>query len=180
MGVSEFLPCWLFGLRCPSTGALWLWVGPELGEKISVSRRAHAKEYSPELLLPVSLYLQWATAAPPSAGDPLILAQSSKSGPVSYEFLVHMRPCVCPPRLEFLFPPVLWNSCDQILLAFKTSFSGRSSSHCQTPRLESLMWGLRTFTPMREHLWYNYFTVWFYHDGRPPIVLLWPLLCFLT
>ena len=60
---------------------------------------------------------------------PPILA--CKSGPVSYEVssffacvLVHMGPCVCPPRVEFLFPPVLWNSCDQTPLAFKARFPG--------------------------------------------------------
>ena len=50
------------------------------------------------------------------------------------------RSYVPPLRVEFLFPPVLWNSCDQTLLAFKARFSGGSSSHCQTPRLGSLMW----------------------------------------
>ena len=33
------------------------------------------------------------------------------------------RPCMCPPRVEFLFPPVLWNSCDQTLPAFHAKYS---------------------------------------------------------
>ena len=83
---------------------------------------------------------------PASTGDPPIL--SGKSGSVSYEVtafipwvLVRVRPYVCLPRVEFLFPPVLWNSCDQTLLAFKARFTGGSSSRCQTPRLGSLTWG---------------------------------------
>ena len=48
--------------------------------------------------------------------------------------------CVCPPRVESLFPPVLLKSCNQILLAFKVWFSRNSSSHCRTPRLGSLTW----------------------------------------
>ena len=55
--------------------------------------------------------------------------------------LVHTRPCMCPPRVEFLFPPVLWNSCNQASLAFKARFSGASSSCCQTSRQGSLTWG---------------------------------------
>ena len=83
---------------------------------------------------------------PISAGDPSILA--GRSGPVSYEItafipwvLVHTGLCVHPPRVESLFSPVLWKSCNQTLLACKTRLSGDSSSCCRTPRLGSLMWG---------------------------------------
>ena len=51
-----------------------------------------------------------------------------------------MKPCACPPRVESLFPPVLWSSCTQAPLAFKAKGSGGSSSQCQIPRLGSLMW----------------------------------------
>ena len=80
-----------------------------------------------------------------SAGDPPGLA--GRSGPVSDEItlfllvLVHTRPCVHPPRIEFLFPSILWNSCNPTPLTLKARFSGSSSSHCQIPRLRSLMWG---------------------------------------
>ena len=49
--------------------------------------------------------------------------------------------CVCPPRVESLFPPVLSKSCNQVPLGFKVWFSRNSSSRCQTPRLGSLTWG---------------------------------------
>ena len=49
--------------------------------------------------------------------------------------------CVCPPRVESLFPPVLPKSCNQIPLAFKVWISRNSSSRCQTPRLGNLTCG---------------------------------------
>ena len=66
--------------------------------------------------------------------------------------LVHARFCLCPPRLEFLFPsvpprleslfpPVLWKSCNQIPMVFKARFPWGSQSLCQVPRLGSLMCG---------------------------------------
>ena len=54
---------------------------------------------------------------------------------------MHTLLCVCPPRVESLFPPVLSKSCSQILLAFKVWFSRNSSSGCKTPRLGNLTWG---------------------------------------
>ena len=53
---------------------------------------------------------------------------------------MHTVLCVCPPRVEFLFPSVLLKSCNQIPLAFKVWFSGNSSC-CHTPGLGSLTWG---------------------------------------
>ena len=46
-----------------------------------------------------------------------------------------MRPCVCPPRVESLFTPALWSSCNPAPLAFKAKCSGYSFSQCQTLRL---------------------------------------------
>ena len=54
---------------------------------------------------------------------------------------VHTRPCVRPPRVAFVFPPVLWSSCDQAPLAFKAKCSKGSSFQCQTSQLRSLTWG---------------------------------------
>ena len=56
-------------------------------------------------------------ATPTSSAGPL--RPLGKSSPGSYGATalcwvpVHMRPCVCPPRMEFLFPPALWSSCTQ-------------------------------------------------------------------
>ena len=82
---------------------------------------------------------------PPPAGDPPILAVGSC--PVSYEVASFFPdPCVhntlcAPSKSGVSVSPVLWNSSDHTPLAFKARFSGASSSHCQIPRLGSLMWG---------------------------------------
>ena len=129
---------------------------------------------------------------PASAGDPPTLAD--RSGSVSYGVtatspwvLICTLFCVCPPRVEPLFPPVLSNSCNQILLAFKVWFSGNSSSHCQTPRLGSLTWGSE---PLLQ--WVDFsgiivlqfvirppsgYGIWFYCDCAPPTISFWLLLC---
>ena len=54
---------------------------------------------------------------------------------------VQARFCLYHPRLEFLFPPVLWKFYNQISLGFKVRFLGNSQSLCQIPRLWSLLWG---------------------------------------
>ena len=129
-----------------------------------------------------------------STGDPPILAGGfgSVSCGVTALFLwvlVQARFCLCPPRLESLFPPVLWKSCNQILLAFKVRFPGDSQTLCWVPRLGSLTWGSR---PSQQ--WENLsditvlqflghppggYGIWFYSDCAPPAVLLW-LLCLWT
>ena len=131
---KQFIPaCWLLSLRHPST-----WVGQVLVRK-------PLQEGSPWCLLCPCPHSE-PQLPPASAGDPPVLAGTL--GPVSYEvtafsrwIFVYLRSCVHPPRVGFLFPLVLWNSCDQTLMNFRTRFSGDSSSHCQTHRLGSLMWG---------------------------------------
>ena len=102
--------------------------------------------------------------------------------------LMHTLLCLCPPRGEYLFPPVLSKSCNRIPLAFKVWFSGNSSSHCRTPRLGSLTWG------SEPSLWWvdfcgiivlqfvshpsSSYRFWFYCDCAPPTISLWLLLCF--
>ena len=73
------------------------------------SGRAHAKDYFPELLLPVSLSPHEPQPPPASAEDPPILA--GRSGSVYYGVtapscwvLMHTLLCVSPPRVESLFP----------------------------------------------------------------------------
>ena len=95
--------------------------------------------------------------------------------------------CVCPPRVESLFPPVLSKSCNQIPLAFKVWFSRNSSSHSRTPRFGSLTWGsepslqwvdFRGISVLQSvsHPPSSY-GIWFYCDCAPPTVSLWLLLC---
>ena len=155
------------------------------------SRRAHAKEYFPELLLPVSLSPWWATATPASARNPPTLAGRSGSvfcgvtAPSPGSWCAHYF--VYPLRVESLFPPVLSKSCNQIPLDFSVWFSGNSSSHCQTPRLGSLTWGSEPslqwvdfcgiiVLQFMSHPPSSYW-IWFCCDCAPPTVSLQLLLC---
>ena len=143
--------CWWLGLCSHPAGCL-VWgildrtaqkptgcgVGPGLGEKMGLSWKAHANKYPPlELLPPGSLSLQSATATATSTG--VASKPARRSDPGSYKVIAFspgswsIQNLVYPPRVEFLFPPLLWNSCYQILLTFKTWCSGTSSSQCQTP-----------------------------------------------
>ena len=98
--------------------------------------------------------------------------------------------CVCPPRVESLFPPVLLKSCSQIPLAFKVWFSGNSSSCCLIPRLARLMWGSEPSLQWVDFcgiivLWFvshppSSYGIWFSCDCAPPTILLRLLLCLCT
>ena len=91
------------------------------------------------------------------------------------------RFCSCPPRVQSLFPPVLWKYCNQIPLAFKVRFPGESQSLCGIPRLGCRMWGSE---PSQQ--WENFFGIivlqfvgcplggygiWFYRDCAPTVSL---------
>ena len=188
MGGVGFPPCWSFGLRQPNSGA---YLGSLVG-LMADSGRAHAKEYFPELLLPLSLSPWWATAIPCLCRRPSNTSRevwfSLPSGHCSFPWVpMHVLLCVCPPRVESLFPPVLWKSCNQIPLAFKVWFSRNSSSCCRNPRFWSLMWGSEP-----SLLWVDFcgisvfqsvshapssYGIWFYCDCAPCTVSLWLLLC---
>ena len=90
-----------------------------------------------------------------STGDPLTLANrcGSVSCGVTTPFpwvLVHERFCLCPPRVEPLFLSVLWNSHNQIPPVFKVRFPvPLQNSQTRKPDM-----GLRTFTRVKELLWY--------------------------
>ena len=103
--------------------------------------------------------------------------------------LVWVRFCLCPPRLESWFPPVLWNFYNHIPLPFKIRFPGDSQSLCQFPWLGSLTWGSEP-----SWRWEDFFDIivfqfmghppsgyqiWFYHACTPPTLFLW-LLCLWT
>ena len=119
MGGAEFPPCWLFGLRRPSTGAYRLFCGANGG-----LREGSCQGVLPRTSAQCRCPRGEPQHPPASAGDPPTLA--GRSGSVSYEVtapspwvLVCTLLCVCPPRVESLFPAVLSKSCNQIPLAFK-------------------------------------------------------------
>ena len=100
---------------------------------------------------------------------------------------MHTPFCVCPPRVESLFPPVLLKSCNQFPLGFKVWFSRNSSSHGQTPRLGCLTWGSETLLQWVDFCGISVlqsvshppssYRIWFYCDCTLPTISLWLLLC---
>ena len=90
--------------------------------------------------------------------------------------------CVCPPRVESLFPPVLLKSCSEIPLAFKVWFSRNSSSRCRTP---TLMWGSEPSLQwmdfcgicVLQSVSHPPSSYGIYCDCTPLTVSLWLLLC---
>ena len=100
---------------------------------------------------------------------------------------MHTLHCVCPLRVESLFPPVLSKSCNQIPLAFKVWFSRNSSSCCWTTRLGSQTWGSEPLLPWVDFCGVNVlhfvshppssYGIWFYCDYAHPTISLWLLLC---
>ena len=109
------------------------------------SRRSHSNQYPLELLLPVSLPPPWATCDPCLPKRSSMTHQQFSPGYSGVSTLgwvpVHVKTCVCPPRADSLFLPVLWSSCAQTLLAFKAKGSAGSSSQYQTLRLRNLRQG---------------------------------------
>ena len=95
--------------------------------------------------------------------------------------------CVCPPRVESLFLPVLSKSSNQFPLGFKVWFSRNSSSCCQTPRLGSLTWGSEPSLQWVDFCGISVcqsvshpptsYRIWFYSDCAPPTISLWLLPC---
>ena len=159
MGSAEFPPYWLFGLRRPSTGGYRLF-----GQANGGLREGHAKEYFPELLLPVSLSLWWATATPC-----LCRICSNTSRCVWFSLL--WGRCSFP-----LGPDVHTTVCVPSKSGVSVSPSPLKVLQWNPTRLQSLnLWefllplpdpqvgkpdvGLRTFTPVGGLLWYNFSSV---------------------
>ena len=125
-----------------------------------------------------------------STGGPPILADSCGSvscgATASLWVLVCTKFCLCPPKLESLYPLVLWKSYNQISLALKARFPGDSQPLCQIPRLGSLK--------LSSEPWQQYgssfgivllsvgrppgrYRILFYCNCVPPTFSLWLLLC---
>ena len=88
---------------------------------------------------------------------------------------------VCPLQ-ESLFPPVLWELCNQIPLAFTVRFPVDSQSLGQISRLGSLMWGLEPSQQFENFFCLiilqflscppGRYSIWFYSNCSSPTVLL--------
>ena len=140
------------GLHSLADGCL-AWGDPALGLMVN-SKRVYAKGDFPSLMLPVPQPRGEPLPVHASTGDPPTLAGSFGSvscgvtAPLLW-VLLRARFCLCPPRLESVFPPVLWKSYNQIPLAFKARFPG-------DPQAGKPDMGFRTYTAMGELLWYYF------------------------
>ena len=119
---------------------------------MATSKRAHTKGTSqdccfqcPPAPSPHSPSVPMLTHA--STGDPPILACRSGKSLVGDHYSFPLGPdahkvFVCAlPRVESLFPPVPWKSCNSISLAFKVRLPGDSESLYQILRWGSQIWG---------------------------------------
>ena len=186
MDGAEFPPCWLFGLRWPSTGAYRLFGGANGGLRAGLCQGVLPRTSAASVLVPTVSH-----SHPPPLQETLHHQQVGVVQSPMGSLLLPLVPvlsllCVCPPRVESLFSPVLSKSCNQIPLAFKIWFSGNSFSHCWTPRLGSLTWDSE---PLLQ--WVNScgivvlqfvshppsgYGIWYYGDCAPYTISLWLLL----
>ena len=126
-----------------------------IGLKVTTSRRTRTSWYLLGMMLPGPLSLQWATA-----NTCLCRGPSSASRQVCFTLLwghwsfplVYTKFCVCPSRVESLFPQILW------IPAIKFHRPSKSDSlGIPSPFVGSIVWeackGLRSFTTVRESLW---------------------------
>ena len=113
---------------------------------MATSKTAYAKGHLPDCCCQWLRHCSKSLPTHTSTGDPLTLAGRSGSVycGVSASFswvLVCTRFYLCSLRVKSLFSPVLWKSCNQMLLVFRVTFPGDSQSLCWIPRLGSLLRG---------------------------------------
>ena len=129
--VGKALLRWLFGLRRPSPGSTGSMVG-----LMVTSKRVYAKGQLPVPPCGDPLPTHSSTGGPPILADSF--GSVSCGATASLWVLVCTKFCLCPPKLESLYPLVLWKSYNQISLALKARFPGDSQPLCQIHRLGSL------------------------------------------
>ena len=156
---AVFLPCWLVGLRFPSTGAYRLLGGAWSWCQNVGSRRPHANVYSLIPLPAVSLSPQWATAILHLLRRPL------KAIRYVWSKLLWSH-CFCPGSQcawDLVFFLQEWilcflQSCGapalQLHWPSKPNALGVSPSNPE-PQAGVPAMGLRTLNPVWELLWYN-------------------------
>ena len=156
MGEAVFPPCWFFGLRQRSTAAYRIFGGAN-GRLWEASHQwVLPRTSAASVLFPAVSHSHPST----SAGDPLTLA--GRSGSVSYGVtapspwvLVCTLFCVCPPSVEFLFPPSPVEVLQSNLTGLQSPVLWGFLILLPDPQLGNPHVGLRTFTPVGGLLRYN-------------------------
>ena len=99
---------------------------------------------------------------PPNTSGSLGSASCGVTAPLLW-VLVHAKFCLCPPRLEPLFPSVLWKAYNQVLLALKARFPGDSQSLCCVPDWESCHGVQNIHSSVRMSLVVLFSSLWVTH-----------------
>ena len=114
-------------LRSIHVTANGCWLGPSLSPETVTSARAHERVFPehPCLHSEPQLWLPRRPSRPAGGSGP------DPSGVAALAWVpVCVKPCVCSPRVESLFPRFLWT---QAPLTIKVKCSGDLSSQCLTP-----------------------------------------------
>ena len=170
----------------------WAWGNPSLGSMGTVAglRAISRKPYANRGLQDCCcqcprpcgepLTTHASTGNPPTRVDSL----SSVSCEVTPSFpwvLVCTRFCLCPPRLESLFPLVLWKSCKQIWLPSRSDSLGIPSSFVKSPGWEACCWVQNLHNSGKTSLVSLSFSLWVIHPAGMGLILSWlcPSYCLL-
>ena len=154
MSGAGFPPCWLFGLRRPSTGGYRLFGGANGGLWEGSCQRPLPRTSAASVLVPRVSHSHPRLCRRPSNTSREVWF-SLLWGHCSFPWVtMSTLLCVCPPRVESLFPPVLSKSCNQIPLAFKVWFL-EFLLPLTDPQFGKPDMRLRTFIPVSGLLWYN-------------------------
>ena len=157
------------------TGASQYWcTGPDFSKMVA-SRASHTDDYfpGPHPQCPVPTV----NHSCPLLSQETLPRPEGRSDPDCYRIPalpwdpVHMKPCVHPPRMEFLFPPLLWSSCAHALLAFNAKCSVGSSYQCQTPVREPDV-EFRTLIPVGKPR-DTFTSLWITHLGSLRLFISW-------
>ena len=161
MSMVAFSPQLLFGLGHSSPGVSGLCGGVN-GKLQEVNTKVIFQWPHP---CDEPLLIHTSTRGPPTLASSFGSVSCGVNAPFPW-VLVCSKFCLCPPRWESLFLPVLWKSYNQgqIPWGFPVTL--------WFPGLESLMWiRFRTFTTVWELLWYYCSAL-----CGPPTGWVWPLI----
>ena len=123
MSRAEFPPCWLFGLRWPNTRGYSLFDGANGGLQEGSCHRVLPRTSAACVLIPAVSHIHPLPLLETLQHYQVGLVQSPMGSLLLPPGSWYAHYFVCALQ-ESLFPPVLWKSCNQIPLAFKSNSLG--------------------------------------------------------